>query len=224
MPYNWTHACLIVQGILIPLMNPSIIRNELSCLHLINHPLCSFLDRNFLSCTFTCSITQFQSMNSFCYKTHWGFGWKYPSSFTFHLDNGCLVAYLPIINCCIDPGNGLTYIPNCLHLLTIVNLRSATLTGWTIPLAMASTTSPTPQWLSTTTFTLLLVRLRPISFLSCIKLLMQCHIFLLTYILRSSLLLGPFCFSLLITLPIMLELRLALWLLIKVIQLPYGLL
>lgn len=62
---------------------------------------------------------------------------------TFYLNNGCLMVHLHVIKCFIDPRNTLTNVPNCLCLLSTVDMRHATLMLWTISLPMLSTTSPT---------------------------------------------------------------------------------
>lgn len=141
---------------------------------------------------------------------------------TFHLNNWCLIIFLRVIHYCINPGNILAYISNYLHLLSTVNLRPATLMWWEISPAMFSTTSPIPQRFTAISFIFFLLRLRTMSSLSCIEILMRSHIFLFTYILRSSSLLRPFSFSIIITFPILLELRLGLWILIIVLQLSDG--
>lgn len=138
-------------------------------------------------------------MRLFCQRMHWVSSWNPPSSSTFHLNNGFLMIWFPVIHCCIDLRNFLTYIPNFLCLLSIINLRPSTLIWLKIPPMMISTTSPTLQWFSIVAFIMLLHRMRPISFLIYLELLIRGDIFLLTCILRSSSLLKPFSFALLIT-------------------------
>lgn len=109
--------------------------------------------------------------------------------------------------------------PNYLHLLITVDLRYATLLQWTILLAMIFTTYLTLQWFSDTTLILLLSRLRSMSLIYHIKLLVRSNIFLLPYILRSSLLWWPLSFSIFIPLPISLTLTLKLRLILTFLQL-----
>ena len=105
---------------------------------------------------------------------------------TVHLDNGCLVIRLPIIQCYIDPRNVMSNIPNYLRLLSTIDMRHTTPIWWTILLEMILATYPTLQLFPTTTFTLLLSKLRSMSLLNYIKFLVRGNIFLLTYIPRYS--------------------------------------
>ena len=132
---------------------------------------------------------------------------------TFHLNNRSIMTCVTIIMYYTDSGNTLTNTPNYLYLLRIVDMCHATLVQWTILLVMIFTTNLTLHRFPASGFILIPSRLRPMSFLSCIKLLMRCHLFLVTYIMMHSSLLRPFSFSLLIIFPFTLELRLALWLL-----------
>lgn len=138
---------------------------------------------------------------------------------TFHLNNEYMMINLTIIHCCINLRNTLTNIPNCLCLLSTINLRLATLVQWTISPMMLSTTSPTLQRLPAITL-ILLLKLESMSYFNCIELVIRCYMLLITCILRSSSLLSPLPFSLLITFPIILRLILTLKLLITMLQLP----
>ena len=129
---------------------------------------------------------------------------------TFHLNNGFLMIFLFVVHNCINSRNFMTNVPNFLHLLSAIDLRLATLVQWTILLAMIFATYPTLQWSPTITSVLFLSRLRPMSLLNCIELLVRSDTFFLTYILRYSSLSWPLPFKFIIPLQFMLRLSFAL--------------
>lgn len=108
-------------------MNPSITENQLLCSPLINHLPYSFLNCKMLPCSLLFSINCFLIMSLSCYKIHWGYAWNSTPGSAFHLDNKCLMIFHPILNCCIDLGKDLTYIPNFSCLLWIIYLRLVTI-------------------------------------------------------------------------------------------------
>ena len=61
---------------------------------------------------------------------------------TFHLDNRCQMINLLIIQCCINPRNTISNIPNCFFILKTVNIWSSTLMLCKISPAMILATSP----------------------------------------------------------------------------------
>jgi len=81
---------------------------------------------------------------------------------TLHLNNGCLMICLLIAHNYIDLRNAMKNIPNCLHLLSIIDMRPTTLVQWTILLAMIFSTCPTLQQSSNITSVLLLSRMWPL--------------------------------------------------------------
>ena len=115
-----------------------------------------------------------------------------------HLDNRCVVVHMPVIQCCIDSRNDLPSIPNYLHLLCIVNMRSTTLILRKIFLKILLTTCPTLQLTPTITSVLLFSMMRSI------KLLVRYNILFLTYIPRSFLFLNTIYFSLVFPFPTLL--------------------
>jgi len=118
---------------------------------------------------------------------------------TFHLNNGCLAIHLLVIKCFIYLRNALSNIPNHLCLLSTIDLRPTTLIQWKILPAMILATYPTLK--RPTTYVLLLSRLRPMSLLNCIKLLVRRNILFLIYTLWSFPLWWPLTFSLFISFP-----------------------
>lgn len=103
---------------------------------------------------------------------------------TFHLNNRCLMLCLPIIHYCINLRNTMTNVSKYMCLLSMVNLRSSTIS------------------------LVLLLRLRPICFFNYIELFLRCYILLVTCIWKYSSLLRPLFFILLIPFPIFLRLLL----------------
>lgn len=87
----------------------------------------------------------------------------------FYLDNGFLMISLPIIHYYINLTNTLTNISNFSCLMSIVNIRSATMIGWAFTPMMLSTTIPTPQSFLVITL-ILLVRLKSMSSINYIDL------------------------------------------------------
>lgn len=108
-------------------------------------------------------------------------------------------------------------IPNCLHLLCIVDMRSTTLIPWTISLEIPLSTCPTLQWSHTITSILLPSRLWPMSLSNYIEPIIRCNIFFLICSLRPCYFQLPFTFSFVFPFP-SLQFCLTLWLLITVLQ------
>jgi len=138
------------------------------------------------------------------------------TNLTIHLDNRRLVICMYVIQHCIDPWNTLLNISHCLCLLSIVYLRSTTLMLWTISPTIIFSTSPTLYRLQTYILVLLL-KLKSLSSVRCIELIIWRCILFITYILRYFSHIIPFSFFRCITFPFWLSLRSVLQLFIKML-------
>lgn len=138
---------------------------------------------------------------------------------TFHLKNGFLMIKRPFIHHYINLRNTLTKISNYLCLMRTINMGNSTLMRWALTPVILPTLSPTPQRISATKL-ILLLRLKSMSPINYIELIIICYILLITCILRSSSLFIPLSFSIVITFQIFLRLRFVLSLLQIMLQLP----